>query len=377
MSSLNHEKKYDYEKYCAHILNTHPAIGSRTLIKLYEHFGSFSIAWQNIKQNKFDIFNQNPKLIEIFKHINIYKAEQSLIKLEKYNIKMLLFADSSYPKLLNEIPDKPAILYYRGDICMANKPNIAVVGTRKMSVYGKNITETIVRDLIKSNITITSGLAMGIDACAHTNALHSGGNTIAVCAGGIDDPSIYPKINYALAQKIIKNNGLLLSENPPETEILKYMFPIRNRIIAGLSLGTLVVEASENSGALHTARASLDYNREVFAIPGDIHKPNSAGPNRLIKMGAKLVTSTNDILEELGINTTTENNINTTEIKLTEQEKMIFSTVNSENPLHIDKIVSSSKLNTSLVNSTLILLEIKGLIKNVGNNYYIKNIRNQ
>ncbi|MFH1749416.1 MAG: DNA-processing protein DprA [bacterium] len=367
-------KKYDYEKYCAHILNTHPAIGPRTLIKLYKHFGDFSTAWQNIKQGSYDIFSQNPKLVEVFRQLDINTAEKSLACIEKHNIQIVLFADKSYPKLLNEIPDKPAILYFRGDIHIANQPNIAVVGTRKMSLYGKNITEEIVRDLAKSNITITSGLAMGIDACAHHRAVQNQGKTVAVCAGGIDDPSIYPKINYPLAQKILKNNGLLLSENPPGTQILKYMFPVRNRIIAGLSLGTLVVEAAENSGALHTARSSLDYNREVFAVPGDIHKPNSFGPNKLIQMGAKLITSTNDILEELGIEPTPQNIIDISDIKLTESEQVIYENVNSENPLHIDKIVCSSKLNTSLVNSTLILLEIKGLIKNLGNNYYIKNI---
>lgn len=359
------------EKISAHIINLNPLIGAKTLIKLHNYFGSFQNAYENLKKGKIGIWEKEPRWKEIFRKTNIINIDKEIQNLEKAEIEIILFKDQNYPKLLGEIHDKPALLYCRGKTEHLDAPGIAVVGTRKFSSYGRLTTETLVEKIVESGLAVTSGLAMGIDAWAHTITLKNQGLTFAVCPGGIDNNSIYPKINYFLAQKILKSDGLLISENPPGSPTLKHLFPVRNRIIAGLTLGTLIIEAGEKSGALHTARAALEYNREVFAVPGDITKPGSAGPNNLIRMGAKLVTSTNDILEELNLGNLP---IKTRERpKLSPEEEKLLDLL-SQDSLHIDKIVSQSKLNTSLVNSTLTLLEIKGLIKNLGNNYYIKTI---
>jgi len=364
---------YSEEQIAAHLLNLNPQVGAKTLIKLHNCFGSFAQAYAKLKNQKIPVFEEAAKFEKISLGIRQLNPEKEIRNLNQEKIKIILFKDEVYPKLLAEIPDKPALLYSRGKTDYLNNPGIAVVGTRKLSVYGKFVTETLVEKIVNAGLMVVSGLAMGIDAVAHASTLKNQGITFAICPGGVDNTSIYPKINYPLAQKILKQDGALLSENPPGSPTLKHLFPVRNRIIAGLTLGTLVTEAAEDSGALHTARAALEYNREVFAVPGDITKPGSAGPNNLIKMGAKLISSAEDILEELKI----ENpNIPIKSLPKLSLEEQTLIELLSQEPLHIDKILAMSKLNTSLVNSNLILLEIKGLIKNLGNNYYIRIISN-
>ncbi len=206
----------------------------------------------------------------------------------------------NYPGLLKEIYDPPQTLYVNGPLKVKEKYPLAVVGTRKVSLYGQKITRSLVKALAKAGFTIISGLALGVDGIAHQAALDVGGKTIAVLGSGLD--IIYPSSHQQLAKNIIKSNGVIVSEYEPKTRPSKWTFPARNRIVAGMSLGTLVIEAPKKSGALITARFALEQGREVFAVPGSVYNENSAGCNLLIKMGAKPVTKPEDILEAFNLN---------------------------------------------------------------------------
>ena len=215
-------------------------------------------------------------------------------------IKRIFINDPDYPKLLKQIQDPPKVLFYKGNLVNHNFC-FAIVGTRQCSTYGKQIVSEITKDLIKSDITIVSGLAPGIDTCAHTTTIRQNKKTIAILGTGIDEKSIYPKENIGLAREIIKNNGCLISEYPPGSRGTRFSFPKRNRIISGLSNGVLVIEAKEKSGSLITANYAFSQKKKVFAIPGSIYCRNSSGPHVLIKRGAQLVDNSNDILQEYNL----------------------------------------------------------------------------
>jgi len=215
-------------------------------------------------------------------------------------IKIIKLEDKNYPLLLKKIFNPPKTLYVRGEM-LRNEKCFAIVGTRRCSEYGKDIAFSIARDLSKAGLIIVSGMAIGIDTWAHKGALDANGRTIAVLGTGIDEKTIYPRENIKLSQKILENKGCLISEYPAETRGTKFSFPERNRIISGLSLGVLVVEANFGSGALITARYAKEQNKKVFAIPGSIHSINSRGCHDLIKKGARLVVNANDILKELSL----------------------------------------------------------------------------
>jgi DNA processing protein len=293
-------------------------------------------------------------------------------KLEKENIKMIIFADENYPRLLKETANPPYIIYVKGDASILDgncAPMVSVVGSRKFSAYGAQTAQTLARDLAHSGITVVSGMALGIDTFAHCGAMEAGGKTIAVLGNSLDDENIYPKHNFNLSREIAES-GLLISDYPVETKAGELTFPARNRIIAGLSLGTVVVEAGEASGALITAEMALEYNREVFAVPGPIFSPQSVGTNNLLKKGAKVVTSVKDILEELNLGTDTLPAAIFSKIPETKEEEILLKVLGSE-PLHIDNISKISKLGTVTVASTLSLMEIKGWTKNIGGQNYI------
>ena len=295
---------------------------------------------------------------------------QELEKVKQENIKFVTIKDSAYPKLLKEIYGPPPLLYYRGSLSFLKDPSLAVVGARKYSLYGQQATEEIIGPLSRHKITIVSGLAIGIDALAHESCLNSHGQTVAVLGSGLNWQNIYPSINRFLAQKIIDSGGALISEYHPETLPAKYTFPLRNRIIAGLSIATLVIEAGENSGSLITARHALENNRDVFAIPGSIFNSRSQGTNNLIKKGAKLISSAEDILEELNLKDIQEFSVAESREEISEPEKSILQFLSQE-PLHVDKIAIYSKIKINVLSSLLMMLEIKGLIKDLGGNNYI------
>ncbi len=283
-------------------------------------------------------------------------------KLDRYKVKALTCHDPNYPPRLKEIYDFPPVLYVRGTLLPEDEWGLAVVGTRRATVYGRQVTEEIVADLAQSKITIVSGLARGIDSVAHHAALEAGGRTIAVCACGLD--TVYPSENADLARRIIQQ-GALISEYPLGAKPRAENFPRRNRIMSGLSLGALVVEAGDTSGAMITAHLALEQNREVFAIPGSILSPASRGTNKLIQEGAKLVRDYRDILEELNL-TAVAHQIEMKELlPASETESLLLKQLGAE-PVHIDEVCRVSGLPVSTVSSTLAMMELKGLVKQVG-----------
>lgn len=284
------------------------------------------------------------------------------------NIRKITLQDKNYPAILKEIHDPPKELYIKGEIINQDKVAIGVVGTRKYTQYGKEVALDIAGKLAKLGITIVSGLAKGIDTFAHQAALENGGRTIAVLGSGMDKRSFFPRSNYSLSEKI-SQQGAVISEYPPGTRGTHFTFPQRNRIISGLSLGVVVIEAPEESGALITAALALEQNREVFAIPGSIYEKNSIGTNRLIKLGAKLVTDVEDILEELNLSHLLT--LEKKKVKPDNKEEEIILSILSAQPVHIDEIIKKSGLSAGIVNSTLMILELKKAVRNLGKNNYI------
>jgi len=296
--------------------------------------------------------------------------DEELAKLAASGVKAVTIIDEDYPPLLKEIYDAPPLLYYRGDISVCRQNSLGVVGARKYSNYGERSVNDLVGQLTQAGLAIVSGLALGIDALAHEACLNNNGLTAAVLGSGIDWPSIYPSANRYLAKKIIESGGCLLSEYPLGTMPTKYTFPMRNRIIAGLSLGTLVIEAAESSGALITAKCALEYNREVFAVPGGIYNLSSVGCNNLIKQGAKLVLSAADVLEELKLAQLQEINEQPKPKPASMEEEVILKNLSKE-PLHIDKLSKLCNIKINVLSGILMLLEMKSLIKNIGGQNYI------
>src|SRR3989344_4697403 len=286
----------------------------------------------------------------------------------KNEIKIIKKSSRDYPRVLKEIHNAPKQLYVRGELPKDHNLNFAIVGTRAASDYGKTLAFKIAKELAELGFNIISGLALGIDTQAHLGALEGKGKTTAVMGSAIDDNSIYPSENLNLVKKIISSGGAVISEYEPGTKSEIWFFPERNRIIAGLSRGVLVVEAPEKSGALITARAALEQNREVFAIPGSIFSKNSYGTNTLIKSGAKMVTAVDDILEELNLTGLKNEKKLAEKENLTEKEKTILEIIEKE-PIHTDKICKISKMAAGQVLSTVSLLEIRGIIKNIGGKF--------
>ncbi len=273
--------------------------------------------------------------------------------------------DKNFPKLLKKIPNPPKEIYVAGDLKEQKYP-LAVVGTRKISDYGKQVTAHFTKELVQAGITIISGLALGVDGLAHKIALENNGQTIAVLGSGLNN--IYPKIHQNLANKIIESNGAVISEYPPETPPYQSNFIKRNRLISGLSLGVLVIEAPEKSGALITAREAIKQKRKVFVVPGRIYDRNSQGANELIKNGAQLVSDPSDILKALKIKPVFVKNKNQENLSILEKNllKILFAREN-----HIDELSQKSGVKINEVISCLTNMEIKGLVKNLGNGKYI------
>ena len=351
-------------------LNNFSKFGPVRFKRIKNYFSSMKEAYQaNIEDLKHAGIEEKIAQEFITARIDI-NPEQLLEKMEREKINIITINDQFYPKLLKEIYDPPPLLYYRGQIENLNQFNLAVVGPRKYSSYGQQVTSKLVGDLTQNNITIVSGLALGIDTLAHNTTLDSGGKTIAVLGSGLDQQSIYPSSNRYLANKIVESGGIIFSEFPLGALPMKHHFPQRNRTIAGLCLATLVIEASEKSGALITARHALEQNREVFAVPGSIFAINSIGTNNLIKLGAKVVSTVSDIIETLDLTQVAEYIDNKKIIPESIEEESILSYLNHE-PTHIDELIKLTKLDTSVINSTLTIMEMKGMIKNLGGTQYV------
>lgn len=346
---------------------------------ILKYFGSIKNFWEKANINEIENFFSKQitqKLIEIRNKLDIY---QEFEKLNKEKIKLISVFDKDYPPLLKEISYPPILLYIKGNLFhpdenLKNKEFcLAVVGSRKATNYGWEVCKYFIEEFSKHPICIVSGLAFGIDSIAHKTSLLNKIRTIAVLGSSVDEKNIYPRSNLSLAKEILKNDGAIISEYPINTKPQKYLFPLRNRIISGLSKGVLVIEAAAKSGALITANIATEQNREVFAVPGSIFSQNSEGTNNLIKSGAKLVSKPIDVLEEFGIIQELEKvEYHKDSLKLTKEEKIIVDILSNE-PIQINEIIQKSSFDASKINSLLLLLELKGIIKNLGEGYYSKN----
>src|SRR6266436_29664 len=295
--------------------------------------------------------------------------QQELEKLERLRIRVITWKDKSYPSLLREIDDAPPVLYTYGKLTEADQFALAVVGTRNSTTYGRQVTERMVSDLAKGEVTVVSGLALGIDTIAHTAALDAGGRTIAVMANGLD--TIYPPTNRGLARRIVESGqGALISEYPLGVQPESNNFPARNRIISGLSLGVLVIEAPEKSGALITANFALKQGREVFAVPGSILSSRSKGVNRLIQDGARPVMEVKDILEALNLFLIPQHIEMQSALPENAEERTLLELI-SHDPRHVDDLIRESGLPTTTVTSTLMMMELQGMIKQMGGMQFV------
>lgn len=305
--------------------------------------------------------------------------DTAIANMEKENIHAVTLEEASYPKLLKQITDAPLVLFVQG-VLTAEEPvgALGVVGTRKISPYGHATLPPIITECVHAGLTIISGLALGIDGVAHETAIKNGGRTIAVIGSGIDRKNLYPWQHRQLADRIVASGGAIVSEYPTGTPPIAYHFPARNRIISGMSNGVLVCEAPQKSGALITAYAALDQNREVFAVPGPIQHPNSYGPHDLVKRGAILTTCADDILHALtlpimekgtaeAIRTNNDTIASTTPASGTEATLLAIL---QDDILHVDELVRRSNLTAEAIMSTLVLMEMRGIVRHVGNSAY-------
>lgn len=354
-----------------HAFNMIPQVGTATLRALKEKFGSYETAWQASASQIRACGLREPALEPILARRPLFDPQGEYQKVLAAGVWMIADTDAGYPPLLKEISNPPAALYGKGALPAVHFESaaisIGIVGTRRTTAYGLQATEKIVCDLVSAGIVITSGLALGIDTKSHQTALDAGGITIAVVGSGLDESVLFPHENIKLARKIVENGGTVLSEYPPFTKARREYFPMRNRIISGISAGVVVVEAREKSGALITARFALEQNREVFAIPGSIFSPTSHGPNALIREGAKLIMSVTDILDEFGIVYQDEAR---QRADVTEVEASLL--VLLEEAHSVDEMKRKLEMQTADILATLSLLELKGLVRTMGVDIYQK-----
>lgn len=345
-----------------------PEIGPRRLALLLNAFGSLKQAWgaseSALRRAGLD---QQPtaNLLRTRAKIDL---QAELDKIERAGARLVTLVDEDYPPLLKQIPDAPVILYLRGSLTPEDQRALAIVGTRKATTYGKDVAGLLASQLVESGITVISGLAHGIDAAAHRAALDAGGRTIAVMGCGIDQ--IYPRDHSELARRI-SEQGAVISEFPLGARPEAHHFPRRNRVISGMSLGVLVVEAPQQSGAIITTTYAAEQGREVFAVPGSIFSAASGGTNRLIQDGAKLVLTVEDILSELNLaHEAVQTRVTAERIAPDNPiEASILDCLGAE-PLHIDDLVRQTGLPIATVSSTLTVLELKGLARMVGHMQY-------
>ncbi len=350
-------------------LSQAPQLGPLRLNRLWQALGSAQSIWQ-ASQKELQKAGLNQRSIDLLVEYRQQTNPEALLEeLDQHNLKAICWEDENYPDLLKQIYDPPPVLYFKG-VWDQTGINLAIVGTRKMSNYGQAVVKKIIPEIVKQQITTVSGLALGIDGLVHQETIKAGGRTIAVLGSGLDNDNLYPASNRYLVDKIINNNGLVVSEYPPGTVPLPQHFPRRNRIIAGLSQGTLVIEADLESGSLITASYALEQNREVMAVPGSIFASGSTGTNKLIKQGARLIDNINDILDCLQLQII-DKHTSQPFVPANDNEKKIYDTLSNE-PMPLDVIVRQTHLDSSIVNTTITLLEIKGIVKNVGNNHFVK-----
>jgi len=344
-------------------LNFVPGVGAISIKRLLDRFQTPETVFQASMKELLEVEGLGVKVAgEIRKGPSEQTVKKELSLLEKSGGRIITLKDEVYPPRLRDIYDPPALLYLKGELKKEDELAVSIVGSRKTTPYGRWITEKISQTLVRYGVTIVSGMARGVDSVAHWGAISGGGRTLAVLGCGVD--VVYPPENRNLFAKIIEQ-GAVLSEFPMGSPPEGGHFPKRNRIISGLSMGVVVVEAGPDSGSLITANYALEQGREVFAIPGNVGAGGSRGTNRLIKDGAKLVESSEDILEEILPQWRREKE-RVEEVKprgpeLSEEERALYEMV-GETPLHIDAMIRESQFEPGKVSSLLLNLELKGLI---------------
>jgi DNA processing protein len=343
-------------------------IGAVRFRALLNKFGSARTAWE-ASPNELRDAGLSPKIVESVLEIRSKDVLSQVQKrIEALNIQALTWEDGNYPRLLKEIDQPPPILYVRGDLQAGDDLAVAVVGTRRITTYGRQVTEELTSTLAMGGITVISGLARGVDSIAHQAALNAGGRTIAVLGCGVD--IIYPPENRRLAERIMQK-GALISDYPPGTPPDGLNFPPRNRIISGLSRAVVIVEAGLTSGALITSGFAADQGREVFAVPGNIFAPLSKGTNRLIRDGARPLLDPREILEALDLTQAVEQRAVRSVLPADATEATLFHLLGSE-PIHVDEIRAQSGIPIENVSATLALMELKGMVRMVGGMQYIR-----
>lgn len=343
-------------------------IGPAKVQALLDFYGELSAAWVAPEEQLARIGLDKRALATLREARSRLDLDAELARVEAAGIQLLTWQMAEYPSYLKETPTPPPLIYLSGDLQEVDQFAVAVVGTRRLTSYGRQVTKDLVTGLVHNGVTVVSGLARGIDAVAHKTAVDLDGRTIGVLGSGIDQ--IYPSEHRSLAKEISSGRGALISEYGLGVRPEAKNFPPRNRIISGLSLGVIVVEAGERSGALITTNFALEQNRDVFAVPGNVNSPVSMGPNRLIQQGAKLVTNVDDVLEELNLHMVAEK----TAVQLAlpgSNEEIALYTYLSAQPVHIDELSRATGLSSSAVSGTLTLMELKGMVQQVGGMNYV------
>lgn len=355
-------------------LSSIPGIGRTTFRRLVSRFGSPQHAFAATRDDLKSVDRLSDAVIDDM-HAHTWRefAERELTHAREASVAIITEEDHRYPEQLRKIPDAPLYLYVRGTLTPDDGNAIAIVGTRRPTQYGLTMTRRIAHALASAGCTIISGMARGIDTSAHRGALAAQGRTIAVLGSGIDVP--YPPENRGLMNEIIESGrGAVISENPFGTQPEPGYFPARNRIISGLAHGTVIIEASSDSGSLITADYTVKQGRKLFAVPGNIGSPVSRGPNNLIRQGAVLVECAQDILSAIPgarMDADPKNSRSETSIVLTDEEDSVFRRVTCD-PKHIDVIMSEAGMTAGRINGILMTLELKGLVRQLSGKYYIQ-----
>jgi len=344
-------------------------IGANRMRRLWEHFGDMELAWNAPAHALLHAGLDQRTALAALEERSKYDPALEAARLAQSGTNLVTLADPAYPAMLRTVDGAPVSLHTLGTLEPGDEVAVAVVGSRSATNYGKQVTLQLVTSLARRGVTIVSGLARGVDAIAHRAAIDAGGRTIAVLGSGVD--RIYPAEHHGLALEVVKH-GALVSEFPLGTKPDAPNFPMRNRIISGLSLGTLVIEAGQTSGALITAARALEQNREVFAVPGSIFAPRSVGTNTLIRRGeAKLVSSVDDILEELQIDAAPQQLAMELVLAHDGTEEQLLRHLGQE-PIHVDTLTRQTDLPISVVSSTMAMLELRGIVRQISPMQYVR-----
>ncbi|MBN1639911.1 MAG: DNA-processing protein DprA [Anaerolineae bacterium] len=347
--------------------NIVPSIGPAKVRALLDRFGDLETAW-HADAGALSAAGLDRRAVDNLVRMRpTLDLDAKLEEIERLGLTALTWDDPAYPALLREIYGPPPLIYVRGTLQADDEWAVAVVGTRRATAYGRQMAHSLSGDLARNGVTVVSGLARGIDGEAHRAALDAGGRTIAVLACGLD--RVYPPEHRRLAHEIVEH-GALISDYPIGTQPEARNFPPRNRIISGLSLGVVVIEAGSRSGALITVDFALDQGREVFAVPGNALSRSSAGCNRLIQNGAKMVLRLEDILEELNLTMIAQHTEVRAAVPADETEAQLLALI-SDQPVHVDEICQESELPIQRVTSTLAMMELKGMVRQVGGMHYV------